>query len=277
MLMDGVICEDRDLKGDETLADLVHLFTRKSAMFGRSDTQMIPQMIPVVKKHELAMVSEREKGIRERVNDVLSGVYMASETANMRRAVDILVTEYVCGRVAFKYDELDPALFELQRELAVRVNNRDVEIDIPLFASCALRGKSTGWSYQHKESEKDSYGRDVNHQIDFSSAAPPITAEAKEAARQAECDFYEAYARALRDPRIGKWLFRPDAPLPPMDFAQVIYWIPRPQDLGIQIKTTVVDKDPVLITNINGRKFLVAAWNVEGEEPYQHYLGAFRL
>jgi hypothetical protein len=52
-----------------------------------------------------------------------------------------------------------------------------------------------------------------------------------------------------------------------------IYWIPRPSELDIKVE--VRDKDPFIAASLFGKKFLVAQWDVENEQPFRHYLAEF--
>ena len=54
-----------------------------------------------------------------------------------------------------------------------------------------------------------------------------------------------------------------------------MYWIPRPQDLDIEVE--IIDKDPFIAANAYDRHFLVTRWDVEGEMPYEHYLHEFGI
>jgi hypothetical protein len=34
-------------------------------------------------------------------------------------------------------------------------------------------------------------------------------------------------------------------------------------------------KDPILVADLYGKNYLIAKWDVQGEEPYEHYIREF--
>jgi len=113
----------------------------------------------------------------------------------------------------------------------------------------------------------DSY---KSYKIEIESKVPPLTKEVKEKARQAEADFFEIYSRALRRPVIGDLLMKNKAKLELRE-----YWIPSPSELDIKME--IINKDPILIGHVYDKAYLITTWNVEGEEPFEHYLKRYKI
>ena len=81
-----------------------------------------------------------------------------------------------------------------------------------------------------------------------------------------------ACSQALKKPVIGDFLFR-DLKTGTANMSFSMYWIPKDEEL--KLKAERVDKDPILVATVYGRKYLIAQWDVKGELPYQHYLAEF--
>ncbi|RLE47171.1 hypothetical protein DRJ25_03105 [Candidatus Woesearchaeota archaeon] len=114
---------------------------------------------------------------------------------------------------------------------------------------------------------------DYEDSITIESKMPPITEEAKEKAKQAKIDFLQIYTKALSHPTIGDWLLR-QADILNLNFQLYVNWIPSPDELKIEIEER--ERDPFITADIYDRTFLIAKWDVKGEEPFEHYLKEYK-
>src|SRR3989338_6086809 len=138
-----------------------------------------------------------------------------------------------------------------------------------LFRSC--RWELNNLNSYLNEKQKDILRKHRIENIRFAARAPPIPKEVKQLAKKASADYMEICSKALREPVIGDILLRDIETGKARQDLQV-YWIPAFEDLEIEVEK---EKDPFLVSKIYDIHFLVARWDILGEEPYEHYLQEF--
>jgi len=265
MILTGDVAEDRSLTGREnhTLKSLVREFRITTIASGR----------PLLKDQEKKEPREKKTRYKKMATALLSEIPLSSQREDIDRALRQLAIDYVAVDLEEKYDCLDPKIFELGRLLEnfdiVKADRYDrshlKDIEIPLFAHAKF-GES---QWQVKEVE-DTNERTYNYTI--TSRAPPITRQTKKRAKSFTGDYMDAISSALRDGVMGDLFLRTLDSFGNPNFD--MYWIPTPGELNIEVE--VVDKDPFLVASNLGRHFLVHRWDVEGEEPFEHYLKEFK-
>lgn len=256
----GNVAEERELTGEENLGELVRVFTRRKANYSAA-----------VKKK----LKTQQSRIREQMSLILGDFAMRSEYQNRQDSLSALAKEHILREFAAKYDVISGELFELERVVEMKHPKNSnasspLRVTMPLFMQMEL--EEPGPAKFETELEGRSYSDRV--EIKLEMPVPPITREAKEKAKQAAADFFEAYTNALRQPIIGEWLLQ-DGLSVTDKFAMYVYWIPRSEDIKSIVK--VVERDPMIIANAFGSNFLVTAWNVEGELPFEHYLAEYKV
>ncbi len=258
----GEIAEQRDLSGNENLTTLVDSFIEKKALIGEEP------LLPKMEEHFRETITKEHDETKRVVQNLINEVVFPSQEKDITNALRHLMVEYICKEFGMKYDRISPELFELERTISYRVHeNRTENVAIPLFASVDFGGGI--WKLEKEVNDGNTYN---TYKIKLDSKVPPITKEVKEKAKQAIIDYMEIYSKALREPFIS------DVALGHLDFINPLldlktYWIPSPSELNIEVEK--IEKDPLLIANIYNKPYLIAKWDVLGEEPYQHYLMEF--
>jgi len=198
------------------------------------------------------------------------GLALSFQRADMEKAVAHVIEDYICSEFELKYDRLSGELFDIRREITSNLKDnygytKDVNITIPLFARANL-GEET-WKLEEAR-DKDNRTYDIK----VFSKVPPITREVKEKAKQAEIDYMNIISRALKQQLIGDFIFG-DLDTLEGTLNLKTCWVPKPSELKINIEERV--KDPFLIGCLYGRTYLITTWDIEGEEPYEHYVREF--
>ena len=196
---------------------------------------------------------------------LLREVPLVSQEAHIEDALDSLIRNYIAIDLEFKYDLIHPDLFKLERIIKTTQDGREFKAVIPTFAHAKFGEDS--WGYD-SDKENDRY----RERISVYSEAPPIIKRAKESAKEFARDYFESTSKALKEEVIGDLMLRSNRHFQePPNFE--MYWIPLPTELKIEVE--VIDKDPILIAHNLERNFLVSQWEVEGEQPFEHYLKEF--
>lgn len=270
----GAVARKFELKGTENLPALVSRFTQNTH-----------PNIDLLSQREFnalrGKIDDLQAKIVQQVDRMVHSVHFAYESPDVRSAVDDLVEQYMCAEPDQRYDRISPSMFKLGRQVTVRVESDSgkyssdsgkysVDTTIPLFAT-APYGEGKPWHVTKvvRDDWRHAY------RVSFSSDQPPITVDAKERAKQARAGFAEVYAKALRVPVIGDIISSDAAKFSTTGLDLEVVWIPKPSDLHMHSRA-LRDPDPLLIGTFFGRHYLIAQWDVAGEEPYQHYLAEFR-
>ncbi len=260
MKLYGKGLEERNITGSESLRELLGAFRERKA-------RIVPETLPKMDRHFLQETRGYQKSLQETMKKILREIPFDSQQQDINKALDYLVSEYVCSEFGLKYDEISGELFALKRVIPYRVNGKDYSVSIPLFAFSGFRGNKD-WEFNDSVTIGTDYNK-TEHKVHITSKQPPVTSEAKERARIASADYMEIYSRALREPVVGNLLLKTNTG----NLNMWIGWIPTPSELNIDVE--VIDRDPILIGNTFNRNYLIAKWDIEGELPYEHYLREF--
>ncbi|MFH1503227.1 MAG: hypothetical protein ABIE36_01055 [Candidatus Diapherotrites archaeon] len=253
----GRVAEEKGLLEFENLEDLIKKFVYPTSL---------TYLKPMFEKEIAPRVNKIKEEKRELVSNLLEEIPLNSQEGDIGKALFYLLRDYIACDLEVKYDSLDPGIFQLERSINVPLGaNEKKEIDIPLFAG--VNFGDSPWKYTRKYENK--YNTDI---FNIESKAPPIPKEIKEKARKFSVDYIDSIARTFEDSVMGNLLLRnyDKFSLPNL----LMYWIPSPEELNIEIET--IEKDPILVANNLGRSFLIDNWYVKGEEPYEHYLIEFK-
>ena len=263
----GVVAEEKGLKGSESLSKLVDTFTLEKAV-------LTTNLLPGMKEHLLEATALNQTKTKTALQRLLTGIPLPSEKEAIESAVKAMAADYICSEFGMRYDRISPWIFQLERKLDYAAKdsyNRyaKLSVAIPLFANVSL-GKSA-WELEEERVRVLESGRDSYH-VDISASVPPLTRAAKERAKQARAEYMEICAKALREAAISDVVLR-DIESGEANLDLRVCWIPSLSEL--RVKAEKINKDPLLLASTYGRNFLVAKWDVLGEEPYEHYLREF--
>ena len=266
MQLVGDVVESYGLTGREAIPALIGKFTQERA-------KIAGNMLPGMDKAMMSSLRDKQRQLKRVAGGILGDVPLQSEVVERERALRHVVADYLCSEFGMRYDLISDELFKIKRNIPYTVTlgndqERKIEITIPLFFSVPF-----GSSELHKIESTRKIDYD-DCKVSLSCSPPPLTQEAKKKAREAKAYFLEIYARALREEGIGQRLMQDFEGFSRAgNFDMTLKWIPRPSDL--EITAQVIEKDPLVIAQVYGKNYLVARWDVEGEEPYQHYLAEF--
>jgi hypothetical protein len=212
--------------------------------------------------------------IKAGVNKSFSGFKIISDSANKKVAEDFLNkhietnTREVTKKVNLKTGKT---------EEKVKVKNRHVHsskiVSGPLFL-CAPVGAETVPFFSKKTTTGSSwyYRRTVTTSIKTKVPHIPENILRKE---KMECmnHYYEICAEIYKDKKLHPSLenYVPETP------SFEIMWIPTANSMDVtsEVKYKRIVKDPVLLMNVFGRKFVVAKWDIKDEEEYDHLVREF--
>ena len=202
-----------------------------------------------------------------------SGFKIISDSANKKVAEEFLNkhietnTREVSKKVNLKTGKT---------EEKVKVKNRHVHsskvISGPLFL-CGPVGSENCAFYSKKTTTGSSWSRrTVTTTISTKVPHIPENILRKE---KMECmnHYYEICAEIYKDKKLHPSLenYVPETP------SFEIMWIPTANSMDVtsEVKYKKIVKDPVLLMNVFGRKFVVAKWDIKDEEEYDHLLREF--
>lgn len=259
----GPVAEKYDLDEINGLDGVIAAFTKNKAI-------LAPGMLPEIEIFTKGEIKKEQSKVTQQIGKLLYNVCLPSEARHIEKALDRLAIEYVWKEFGAKYDELSPEMFLLERTIEAKSDDghNTAQVNIPLFASAPIIGNEE-WKIIKEWHSKDSY---TTYKATITSKIPPIAREAKEKAKQAGADFLEAYSNALKEPMLGDLIIRKGIAC---SLDMKLYWIPTPSELKVQLE--VREKDPLIVAQLYGKHFLVAKWNVEGEEPFEHYLAEYKV
>ena len=216
--------------------------------------------------NEEERIAEQKKRIKSLISILAVQVPLDSEKKHIQDAVDSLVNTYISVELESKYNLLHSDLFNLDR--IVRSKKLDYDVRIPSFAKVKFGKAEWNFGVCH---ETDTY----KDGIEITSKAPPIPSQVKEKAKEFSIEYFEKISKALEEEVIGDFVLRGNKDL--QSYSNLYtYWIPKESELNFEIEREEIDPDPILVSHNLGRNFLVAQWNVEEEQPYEHYLREFR-
>lgn len=258
----GDVAEEKGLTGDEGLVELLNDFTEEKAV-------LAVELLPGMAGHFEEVVAKKQAKIKEVIQNLANEVPLSSQVKDVGCALESLAVEYICAEMGPKYDRISPQLFGLRRKVVHKRKDsygdeEETDIILPLFADVSFGGSI--WKLG-KVCDID--GKE--YKVDISARAPPITRDVKEKAKQVKVDYMEICSKALREQLVGDILLRNISSVAGLDLRT--YWIPSPSELNIEMER--IDKDPILVANLYNRHYLVSTWDVQGEEPFEHYVREF--
>lgn len=250
------------LDATSTLPDIIHAYTEEKATLKEIT---FPEFIKQTKQDQKSY----QKNLQRTAERLVKEIPFDHERVNLEKALDEIVEEYVCSEFGLKYARLSEDLFDIKRNIEYNLTDgKNYNIQIPLLVSVELIDDYQSWIFDESKFEGGNYDR-KEYKIKIESKRPPLSSEAKEKAKIAKSEYLDILSKALKVPVIGDLLMRKPIPSPVMR----LYWIPKPSELNIEVE--VIDRDPLLTTEPFGRKYFVANWDVEGEEPIEHYIREF--
>lgn len=214
----------------------------------------------------------------------------------------VLVDNYFDSRIKSKYQGLSKAILELKTKVKIDLLNyldketieklkgtpREVETELPVFFSRTVLNMDstkeedrlfefTGNKAEINYGIKDGYGGTKEMHVSFSSPIPPLTKDAREKAKEATAYLYQMYSDALKTKTIGDILLSHIGKFsnPAEEFKLGVIWKPKISEL--EVKVNVIDKDPALVLNWKDKLYLITTWNVQGEEPFEHYIKEYSV
>lgn len=224
-----------------------------------------------------------ESSIIEALRRLKNYIPLPSERESRENTLKKLVRKWFSQRIEKEYDRLSSDLFQelLQLKQKAMVNstyfvdsdgrkyrysesNKMVEIEIPMIAR-AEYGKDDGW--RHEIIKEFGYER---YKLSLFSKMPKIPLEVKDTARNAISLVYKTYADALSTEVLNEIIMENPSYAPsPTNAKLLVLWKPNLSE--IQIKTTLIDRDPALILHYDN-PYLVATWREPDEEPFMNLL-----
>jgi hypothetical protein len=260
----GEIAEERELEGTEGLGDLIRIFTEKKASLN-------PRQPSFEETDKLCYESrdKRREGLVEISKRLLLEVPLYGSLKDVDLASQSLVADFLDAELRIRYDRISPELFSLQRGLFHTVKSdssrQEIKLVLPVLASVKV-GEQRWELQQVKDEENKTY------KIEIGANVPPITSRAKQDMKEFMAVYMAAVADSVKVSPIGDFLIR-DLSLGRTTLDMRVCWIPDLSDLEVGV--TVIDKDPFIIGRVCNNNYLVTAWDIEGELPYQHYLREF--
>ncbi len=272
----GKSVEEKKLTGKENLIELIGKFRQSTAI-------MKHPVLPTVMDEIGRNLANKQESRNKQICVMLEDTIYSYEKDSMYRAIDYLALESLCEEFGLRYDELDPELFNLERSITVKTDaGCKHPINIPLLAHADLVERA--WECEAEKIRCDQYNHNYGgreHSIKIRSSVPPMTKAARDATIEAKAEFYRIYSDRLKQIGLRDWIVkRLDTSKLISPFELEVYWIPKSDDLQMDIKTIerIIDRDPFIVATIYGaRCFLVADWEVKAEEPYKHYLQEYMI
>lgn len=177
-------------------------------------------------------------------------------------SVSNLIERYFSLEFARKYQPHSAELLDLGRTITIPNHGRDNEVvRIPLFVTANLLERKWSKEYVNNSREK------VVMNVDTPRLPPSVADHAREALSYVA----EVTSRAYTKPVLGDLLAFTTRKLPLPDGKLQILWIPRDEDLRIEVQR-IPDPDPALMLSYKDTLFLVDKWNTKDEKPFEHYL-----
>lgn len=275
----GAAVRKKNLSGNENLSDLVGKFI---------DTRALPlkgEMMPAIERHFRQELDQKRTNAKKTLTSLAINSFLPIEKDQRESAVDGAIGEYFRATFGTYYDRLSNDMFDLERREEFVVDEEKAKVDIPLFASVSVIYPSNDWSFKKEVrlAKKDDYGfnKEVKHEIIVSSPVPPLSNKARRDSLLARSRYMRICADAYADSVLGV-IFSEQ-----VGHARIgrgkdicldldVCWIPSSKDLKLTLgKTTIIDRDPILVGTIWGDSYLISKWDVKGEIPYEHYLAEF--
>lgn len=214
------------------------------------------------------------------------GEYLKQRAAVLKE----LVEEYFTASMASEFPLISDELFDLRRYLTLQRNGdrfvviRDdttlpekitgdqIESHCLLFAYTPLfKGK-----HQAQIGSFQTNWQGYNQVVSISADLPGVVgSNLKDAHREAMRHYFATLADMFANPVESDILYSAGKLGEPEIGA---IWIPTPESLDVVVtKSTPIKRDPAMILTARGNRYLVKTWQVDDEEPFEHYLREYSL
>ena len=259
----------------------------------------------IIKKNSTSSKKKELKGILDVIDKVknqnpqvysenMIGQYLKDRASILQKVVD----DYFVKAMSTEFPLLSNEIFDLKRCLAIErkgkvytivediygeksKKKRLTKIEMPLFAYVPL------FKGEHK-AELGKIIKTVQHPYSYSGhsytsrrtykvyATLPgtIGPNLRQAYREALSHYHRTVADILENPSIGEIVMQKNLLAEPEIGA---IWIPTPESLDLKVTEEIINKrpkdiDPAMILKLKDKNYLVKTWQVDDEEPFEHYL-----
>jgi len=265
---------------------------------------MVETLKEIVKKNILD-VGEGLPAVVNNMDLLLRATPYECEVEEVDKGINRLAEEYFRLSIGGRYDLLSRDLFGLKREVNIPESSVEIikrheqyktvkfkeidSVEIPLFA--VVKYGESSWSHKGKVSGilslTDRYGSESSEasseEFNVGTKSPLLPQKVKQKAGEAMAFAYETCANTLKDPIMRRYLSTVDDLRTPEDITELVkpglfvLWKPRLEDLEVKVEVQEpVDKDPALLLSFNRDVYLVTLWDVENEDPLEHYIHEFK-
>jgi hypothetical protein len=177
------------------------------------------------------------------------------------------LAEYFHSRLSEHYPVISPEMFELERKLRVKPSYGNYfDVGIPLFVKAGLSASEWMIRTAREINDKRTYNTEIR------GIVPPLTQEARARVREAKSRYHKICSECLNESEIGPYLDR-ELEEGNKGLELGIYWIPDVSEIKVEVRT--IERDPIIVGELYGKHYLIAQWDVLGEEPYEHYINEF--
>ncbi|MEE9525035.1 MAG: hypothetical protein V3V78_00325 [Candidatus Woesearchaeota archaeon] len=225
----------------------------------------------IVEAYKVGKVEAHEggkEGLLKGLEEINRIVPLDSERNQWKEANTFFVKEYLSCLMREKYPMLDRSILDLERTVKVKYKGGEQEeITIPTFAYADIYSEYWEWC-------------GPQNMVVISAKLPIMPTDIRKKARGARADLFRVYTEALETPIVGDYLLTRE-----MDDAIFwvtedihILWKPKMEDFEVSLRGIVKpDPDPALILDFDQKMYLIDTWDIEGEEPFEHYLREFKI
>lgn len=277
----GNSVKEKNLTGNENMEEIVSRYV-ESRVFPGQGKMLLPIDI-----HLRREFSQRKINAKKTLTSLVSNPHLPYEKKHYDNAVDHAISEYFRSTFGAFYNRLSDELFELKRNEELIIRGEKVKVEIPLFASFPIIYPNEGFDWTYRKTivlyEKSDWGNytEKNHEIKVSATIPLMSIKAKKDSLLAQSRYHKICSEAYANSVLGI-IFTEQTGHARINRTKHIgldldvCWIPSSKDLKLTLeKTTIIDRDPILVGTIWGDNYLISKWDVKGELPYEHYLAEF--
>ena len=234
-----------------------------------------------LKEHEkkapknLAELSAQQ---RRKVEDLLSPLLLPSEQERVYEQLRRFVTRDFGYQLAEKYSVISDEIFKLKRKAKVHYQdsyvNGDYLCEVPSIVEIPLQEENDGTFKVRAEAEGETNRRATI--LELSCPIPEIIPEARASYAEAKAYCAETTAKAYRDPLISRILLgineKKQELRTPLDAEYSLVWAPSTWTAD---KIIIPEKDPAILMEYCGWRFLVHQWEIPKERSLDAVLREF--
>jgi hypothetical protein len=182
---------------------------------------------------------------------------------------------YFSKKISARYRRISKDILGLKRKITLEISEysgRKYSLLIPVFAYANL--KENKWKFKAVAQNDERY---PPVEIELEAKLPLIPQSALGKAKEAECFMFELYIEALPSVIGNNLMFYDGTPNPARSMLNIL-WIPTSENIEFKVlEPPIKSKDPALVIDWENCLYLVAKWNVEHEEPFEHYLNEYEI